>query len=505
MAAAIPDVGVFIKINPVSLISQYQFLYLTAIKNMSELRTVEARQKNLYSLLGSFGRTLAMKWMKWNTLALSMSVMFVLFAASADAVTVSSNVALFRPVTIESGIWEDELADPPWPEISVLTDDLNGAKLQTASELSGLWVNLEAEYDLERLNLNYRYGDLVDGAMLRGYAADQLTEVGTPITVNAGTYYWDLTDWNGVQWILLADEGDNPDIMTGTVRELRAYSQVECWTGSIGGTATGVIPNVSVTATSTYVGAAGVATESLCNNGGMTDQRGPVGDPDALSITSGAFWQPESNVTNATVTFELDATYNLDDMYIWNLNQTNHADRGIQHATIDYSLDGENYTTLADTNGEDLGNYTIPMVTENVQNAYSLAIDMAGIQAKYIRIEGLDSWGGTNIGLSEVRFYGEVVSTNVPGDTDNDGDVDADDAAVLGNNWGRSDVTAGASEGDFNDDGYCNAKDASILAANWGTGVGESNLSAVPEPIGATLLLSLLFVLGILRPRRTTH
>jgi len=85
----------------------------------------------------------------------------------------------------------------------------------------------------------------------------------------------------------------------------------------------------------------------------------------------------------------------------------------------------------------------------------------------------------------------------VPGDTDGDDDVDADDAAVLATNWGTNVGTGGFVMGDFNGDELVNAADAAILAANWGTH-SSTPAAAVPEPSVIVLLLtgSLLLMTG---------
>jgi len=69
--------------------------------------------------------------------------------------------------------------------------------------------------------------------------------------------------------------------------------------------------------------------------------------------------------------------------------------------------------------------------------------------------------------------------TMVPGDTNNDGMVDQQDAEKLADNWGAS-VTGGAPEGDFDGDGLVGAADAAILVTNWGYGTSEA--TGVPEP-----------------------
>lgn len=98
--------------------------------------------------------------------------------------------------------------------------------------------------------------------------------------------------------------------------------------------------------------------------------------------------------------------------------------------------------------------------------------------------------------LDNVSMVG-IVATVVPGDTDGDEDVDADDAATLASFWQQSGLTGGVSEGDFNDDGWANDLDATILATNW-TG---SSAAAVPEPAGLALILGAISILCFFRRR----
>jgi len=435
-----------------------------------------------------------MKRMMSNAAVLGVGVIVVVGLASlntASAVTtIRSNVALFQPCTVASGDWG--LSD-----LTVMTDDLSATRVSTTAPLSGLWVNLGQEYTIEKLFLGYKTGSAVAGAKLYG-CDDTQAPVGTPITVVSGTYWYYPTDWVGAQWIMISDEGTSPPAMTDSLRELRAFAQVPIYDK--------FIPYVVATASETYPNAIDLAPGSTCNNMGMTDQRTLVGDPAALSIASGPFWQTADDLTG-WIKFDLGDTYDLSRMCIWNLNQLNHAIRGIQHATIEYSLDDVTYTALPDTNGEEAGNYTIPIVTENVQNACSLSIDLAalGINAAYVRITAHDNWGDlTNLGLSEVRFYGDVVvPVLIPGDTGPDGDVDDEDAAVVASYWGQTVTLGDYTKGDFNNDGLVNALDAALQVANWTSPLAEA--AAVPEPVAATLLLSLFAAAAVARPRRRTR
>jgi hypothetical protein len=83
--------------------------------------------------------------------------------------------------------------------------------------------------------------------------------------------------------------------------------------------------------------------------------------------------------------------------------------------------------------------------------------------------------------------FTRVVSTPVVGDANGDGDVDDEDASILGAHWLQS-VSGGWDDGDFNIDGVVNDKDAAIMAANWSSPAGGN---AVPEPSTAALLLGL--------------
>ncbi len=82
----------------------------------------------------------------------------------------------------------------------------------------------------------------------------------------------------------------------------------------------------------------------------------------------------------------------------------------------------------------------------------------------------------------------------IPGDANNDGDVDAIDAQRLAAFWGATEEDEEYSwweMGDFDGDEYVGPADAAIMAANWGYSASEAN-SAVPEPSVALMLLTTL-------------
>ena len=85
----------------------------------------------------------------------------------------------------------------------------------------------------------------------------------------------------------------------------------------------------------------------------------------------------------------------------------------------------------------------------------------------------------------------------LPGDANENGVIDEEDAAILAANWLKQ-TGAIWSEGDFNNDGMVNGADATLMATNWHAGVGGSS---VPEPGMLVLLLGALAVLTVSRRR----
>ena len=106
--------------------------------------------------------------------------------------------------------------------------------------------------------------------------------------------------------------------------------------------------------------------------------------------------------------------------------------------------------------------------------------------------------------LDEVYVFSRVLTpaeiktlatASLIGDADLDNDVDADDTAILAENWlTMSDATW--QMGDFNGDYRVDDIDATMLANNWTGG-----LAAVPEPSSLVLLIGLVGLLSFIRRR----
>ncbi|MBN2218552.1 MAG: autotransporter-associated beta strand repeat-containing protein [Pirellulales bacterium] len=148
-------------------------------------------------------------------------------------------------------------------------------------------------------------------------------------------------------------------------------------------------------------------------------------------------------------------------------------------------------------NSQDFTDFSFTPLTNFGVGVYTL-IDAGSISGSLgANVSGtIDGLLGT-LSISDTDLILTVTSDApvVPGDTDNDGDVDQNDAATLAGNWGTQ-VTNGRFDGDFNDDTWVNAADAAILAANW-TGPLGNESAPVPEPsiLAMMACLSAIFFL----------
>jgi len=101
------------------------------------------------------------------------------------------------------------------------------------------------------------------------------------------------------------------------------------------------------------------------------------------------------------IEYEFDGIYKLHEMWVWNSNDSLEPviGFGFKDVTIEYSINGTDYTTLGTTHefarAPGLDNY-----------AHNTTVDLNGIAAKYVRLKANSNWGSLfeQYGLSEVRF-----------------------------------------------------------------------------------------------------
>ncbi|MBN2181411.1 MAG: discoidin domain-containing protein [Sedimentisphaerales bacterium] len=113
------------------------------------------------------------------------------------------------------------------------------------------------------------------------------------------------------------------------------------------------------------------------------------------------------------IQYEFDSVYKLDQMWIWNSNNSVEmiaglGGLGVKTATIEYSTDGDTWETLADVP-------EFAQATGTDDYAHNTTVNFNGVTAKFVRITCTSSWGGgAQYGLSEVRFFYVPVKARNP-------------------------------------------------------------------------------------------
>ena len=113
----------------------------------------------------------------------------------------------------------------------------------------------------------------------------------------------------------------------------------------------------------------------------------------------------------AWIQFEFDTVRKLDEMLVWNSNESLESviGLGFKDVTIEYSADGIDFLTLGTT-------HEFAQAPGSAGYASNTTIDMAGVSAKYIRLTANSNWKGIlpQFGLSEVQFFSLPVQAREP-------------------------------------------------------------------------------------------
>lgn len=161
----------------------------------------------------------------------------------------------------------------------------------------------------------------------------------------------------------------------------------------------GTITPVKVTASNTFSFFGEYKPENLINGSGLTN-----GLHDNYYAN---MWQTDLGVNQATLTFEFDRTYSLEDIAIWNYNFGNPAEfqstilRGVKDFRLLASEDGTTFTTFLEGR----------LALGTGQPLAAQLFEGGETRARFVRFDILNNYGeGTyaerdwNSGLSEVRF-----------------------------------------------------------------------------------------------------
>lgn len=170
--------------------------------------------------------------------------------------------------------------------------------------------------------------------------------------------------------------------------------------------AVGLIPRVTA---STTIVSATPGTWNIANtvNGrGLTSNTPSLTGSHAVSSggsTTANAWRSVAHAyTTGTITFNLNRIYNLAGFTFWNLGGTTQlAGQGIRNVTIEYSLNGVDWTTLTGAPTSFAQGSASGTVAEQVFN-------FSPVLATNVRFSNMTNYGGTDannrIGFSEIQF-----------------------------------------------------------------------------------------------------
>jgi len=112
-------------------------------------------------------------------------------------------------------------------------------------------------------------------------------------------------------------------------------------------------------------------------------------------------WRTQESPNTVSVTFDLGARFDLDQMRVWNYNErdagTPYTSRGIKDMTVSFSNDGLNFGA----------SQSVTLLQANALDTYAGAdysFSGLGQGFRYIKFEADSNWGGNRTGLAEVRF-----------------------------------------------------------------------------------------------------
>jgi len=161
----------------------------------------------------------------------------------------------------------------------------------------------------------------------------------------------------------------------------------------------------------------GRGPENTINESGMNTA-------DEHSTVTADMWQSGAESPgNAWIEYEFDKPYKLHQMWVWNYNGEYPLTwYGCNEVVIQYSTDGDSYTTLGTT-------HIFNEATGEPNYVHNITIDFEGKAAKYVRItanSNHSSGAFSQYGLSEVRFYYIPMSAREPHPEDEETGVSPD-------------------------------------------------------------------------------
>ena len=159
-----------------------------------------------------------------------------------------------------------------------------------------------------------------------------------------------------------------------------------------------------------------IATASSSLDDSMGPQRtidgSGLNNSDLHSINVTDMWLSSPLDTGpAWIQYEFDRIYKLHEMWVWNQNQAIESTigYGFKDVSIEYSVNGTDYTTLGT-------GHEFAQAPGTPAYAHNTTVDFGGVTAKYVRLTANSNWVGlvNQYGLSEVRFFHIPVRAREP-------------------------------------------------------------------------------------------
>jgi len=178
--------------------------------------------------------------------------------------------------------------------------------------------------------------------------------------------------------------------------------------------------------TSASSSAAGQGPANTVNSSGRTD--------DLHSDVLAAMWLTAPGAAGPVwIQYEFDTVYKLAETSVWNHNGRFERSIGLgcRNVTIEYSLNGIDFTALGTT-------HEFAQASGKPGYAHSNEINLGGITAKYVKLTVNSNWKGIikQYGLSEVRFFSIPVLAREPNPIP--GAIGIDPSHVLARSKGKN-------------------------------------------------------------------
>ncbi len=161
------------------------------------------------------------------------------------------------------------------------------------------------------------------------------------------------------------------------------------------------LTNVTATASSAQ---ASMGPENTINGSGLSDA-------DEHSTELKQMWMTTGTAKPDWIQYEFANVEKLHEMWVWNSNQMleSFLGFGAKSVTIEYSIDGQTWTTLE-------GVSEFAKATSSPTYTANTIVSFGGVMAKYVKVTINNNWGGAvpQTGLSEVRFFSVPVQAREP-------------------------------------------------------------------------------------------